>query len=149
MSRVKLPLTPALSNFPSDPQVPIQSFLHPIQCDFSEREAMDGGSSSPLPTVAGATQSSTGMSSPSSTPTSFPGAAPPPPGVTPNLENPSDQGHNANIVGLSVCISFATIFYFMRVYVKLRITRRIFLEDGEQERRYAWASRRKVLMTRQ
>lgn len=62
--------------------------------------------------------------------TSYPGAVPPPPGVTPNLENPTDQGHIVNIVGLAICVSFVSIFFFIRVFVKLRITRSILLEDG-------------------
>lgn len=62
--------------------------------------------------------------------TSYPGAVPPPPGVTPDLENPTDQGHTANMAGLAICVSFGTLFFLIRVFVKLRLTHSILVEDG-------------------
>jgi hypothetical protein len=62
-------------------------------------------------------------------PSKYPGAFPPPHGVTPNLANPPDAGRQGGIAGLTVCLALATILFVVRVYVKLRITRRLLLED--------------------
>jgi hypothetical protein len=63
---------------------------------------------------------------------SYPGAAPPPPGVTPNLENPADHGSTLNLTIVSICLSLATLLFIFRMYVKIRISRHFFWEDGEQ-----------------
>lgn len=62
-------------------------------------------------------------------PSLYPGAFPPPKGVTPNLHNPPDAGRKANIAGLTVCLGVTTILVGVRAYVKLRVTRRLLLED--------------------
>jgi hypothetical protein len=61
---------------------------------------------------------------------SYPGAAPPPPGVTPNLENPADHGSTLNLTIVSICLSLATILFVLRMYVKIRISRHFFWEDA-------------------
>ena len=62
----------------------------------------------------------------------FPGAIPPPPGVEPNLVNPSSSGRRgANVTILVLCNVIVTILFSLRVYVKLSVTKRIFLEDGK------------------
>lgn len=61
----------------------------------------------------------------------YPGAFPPPPGVTPNLEDPKDTGRVANIVGLVICDVLVTVLFATRVWVKFRITKNILAEDGK------------------
>lgn len=62
----------------------------------------------------------------------FPGALPPPPGVEPNLVNPSGSGRRmANVAVLVLCDIVVTILFGLRVYVKLGVTKRLFLEDGK------------------
>lgn len=62
-------------------------------------------------------------------PSKYPGAFPPPPGVTADLDNPQDAGRKGNIAGLVICLALATLLFAVRVQVKLRITRRLLLED--------------------
>lgn len=62
-------------------------------------------------------------------PSRYPGAFPPPPGVTPELNDPPDAGRQGAIAGLAICLAVATILFAVRVFVKLRITRRLLLED--------------------
>ena len=59
----------------------------------------------------------------------YPGAFPPPPGVTPDLENPRDAGRLANIVCLIICDVLVTVLFATRMWVKLRITKNILAED--------------------
>lgn len=63
-------------------------------------------------------------------PSKYPGAFPPPPGVTPNLTHPPDAGRKALIAGLTVCLILITMLFSVRAFVKIRITRRILMEDG-------------------
>ena len=60
----------------------------------------------------------------------YPGSIPPPPGVTPNLENPPDAGRALNIGIMITCDVLVLMFFTMRVVAKTRITRQILLEDG-------------------
>lgn len=53
----------------------------------------------------------------------------PPPGVTPNYENPTDVNRTANIVVIALCDLFITVFFIIRIYVKSTINRRIMTED--------------------
>lgn len=48
--------------------------------------------------------------------------AAPPPGVTPNLENPLSRAHNVIIVN-AVFLTFATFFVMLRVYTRAFISR--------------------------
>ncbi|EXF83815.1 integral membrane protein [Colletotrichum fioriniae PJ7] len=50
--------------------------------------------------------------------TALAGAFPPPPGVTPNFENPRDAGWMWNVVGMSVLAAITTLFFGIRTYVK-------------------------------
>lgn len=63
--------------------------------------------------------------------TSYPGAIPPPAGVDVNLENPPGVRRTVVLVTLIVCAVISTLFFFTRAYVKLRITRKVLLEDGQ------------------
>lgn len=63
-------------------------------------------------------------------PQTYPGAFPPPPGVAPNLEHPEDAGRVANIAVLVVCDVMATLLFAVRIWVKVRITRNILIEDS-------------------
>lgn len=65
----------------------------------------------------------------------YPGARPPPPGVTPNLEDPVDAGHDALFIGYTICIVICTLLFFLRTAVKCCIVRHSFLEDGQSYRR--------------
>ena len=58
------------------------------------------------------------------------GYLPPPPGLTPDFDNPHDDGYTANIVGLSVCSGVATLFVLTRGYVRIFIHRRILFSDA-------------------
>lgn len=60
----------------------------------------------------------------------YPGAVPPPPGKTANLEHPPDVGRRANLIAISVCYAVATLLFFVRVYYRIVIVRDILLEDG-------------------
>jgi hypothetical protein len=57
------------------------------------------------------------------------GAFPPPPSVTPNLENPPDAGRTVNMTFFILCTVLISIFFATRVWVKVRVTRNILIED--------------------
>ncbi|KAH9230904.1 hypothetical protein K456DRAFT_1773569 [Colletotrichum gloeosporioides 23] len=46
------------------------------------------------------------------------GAFPPPPGVTPNFNDPTDAGWTLNVAGMSVMAAVTTCFFGIRTYVK-------------------------------
>ncbi|GKT55620.1 integral membrane protein [Colletotrichum tofieldiae] len=48
------------------------------------------------------------------------GAAPPPPGETPNFDNPRDAGYRLHTVYMSLIQAIVVFFFALRVYVKLR-----------------------------
>ncbi|KAL7784575.1 hypothetical protein V8C37DRAFT_420614 [Trichoderma ceciliae] len=52
---------------------------------------------------------------------SFPGAAPPPEGVIPNLARPQDMLQTTNYVTQGLTIFFVTIFVAIRIYAKSRV----------------------------
>ena len=57
------------------------------------------------------------------------GPVPPPPGVTPNFENPEQGGRHVIVLGfVGIPITFA--FLIMRLYTKARINRSFGSEDG-------------------
>lgn len=58
----------------------------------------------------------------------------PPPGVTPNYDNPTDVNWTANIAVMAVCDVLVTLFFLIRVYVKSTINRKILVEDCECHR---------------
>ncbi|KAL9567484.1 hypothetical protein ACKAV7_008434 [Fusarium commune] len=60
---------------------------------------------------------------------SYPGAIPPPPGVTPDLNNPQDAGRTLSLAMLIVCDILVTIFFAARAYVKAWATHNILVED--------------------
>ncbi|KAK8034232.1 hypothetical protein PG993_009227, partial [Apiospora rasikravindrae] len=57
------------------------------------------------------------------------GAIPPPPGVTPNFENPVDVLNTINLVSQILSIVVMTIFLALRVYVKARVAPPFLLDD--------------------
>ncbi|KAI5458802.1 hypothetical protein BGZ63DRAFT_362455 [Mariannaea sp. PMI_226] len=59
--------------------------------------------------------------------------SPPPPGVVPNFDNPVDVAWTRNVAIMIVCDALVTIFFIIRVYVKIHISHRILAEDCEQE----------------
>ncbi|KAL0764846.1 hypothetical protein CaCOL14_012652 [Colletotrichum acutatum] len=61
--------------------------------------------------------------------TALTGAFPPPPGVTPNFENPRDAGWMWNVVGMSVLAAIATLFFGIRTYAKFSMARPFFPDD--------------------
>ncbi|KAH6645092.1 hypothetical protein BKA67DRAFT_527584 [Truncatella angustata] len=61
---------------------------------------------------------------------SYPGVAPPPSGVIPDLAHPPDAGRALLLVWVTVCDVLATVFFLTRVYVKIWVTRKILIEDG-------------------
>lgn len=60
----------------------------------------------------------------------YPGAAPPPPGVTPDLDNPHDSGRRQLLGWLIACNALALIFFAVRAYAQVWMRHRILLEDG-------------------
>ncbi|KAK8111999.1 uncharacterized protein PG998_008456 [Apiospora kogelbergensis] len=58
------------------------------------------------------------------------GAVAPPPGVTPNFENPDDVLHTVNLVAQILSMVIMTPFIVMRVYVKLRVAPPFLLDDS-------------------
>lgn len=46
------------------------------------------------------------------------GTIPPPPGVTPNFDNPVLHGYRTWAIDSSVCIVFSSLFVLMRIYTK-------------------------------
>ncbi|KAK1573455.1 uncharacterized protein LY79DRAFT_498442, partial [Colletotrichum navitas] len=57
------------------------------------------------------------------------GAAPPPPGETPNFEDPRDVNHTAHVVYMSLIQAIVVFFFAVRVYAKLSVDGRFRLED--------------------
>ncbi|KKZ67229.1 hypothetical protein EMCG_07079 [[Emmonsia] crescens] len=57
------------------------------------------------------------------------GALDPPPGLIPNFEHPKDNLNTVLVVTQILCIIFVTIFFSLRVYVKLSILRSFGRED--------------------
>lgn len=64
---------------------------------------------------------------------SYPGAIPPPPGVIPDLKHPHGSRQQLAFGIAITCIGLASLFFFTRVYVRLRIARAILPEDGMHE----------------
>ncbi|KAJ6787530.1 hypothetical protein PWT90_02785 [Aphanocladium album] len=59
----------------------------------------------------------------------YPGVAPPPPGVVPNLEHPQD-GYQSLLIGwLATSIALSTFFFFIRVYGKVFVMKSVLRED--------------------
>ncbi|EFQ31743.1 uncharacterized protein GLRG_06718 [Colletotrichum graminicola M1.001] len=50
------------------------------------------------------------------------GAAPPPPGVTPDFDNPRDVGHTSHIVFTSFIQAIVVLFFALRIYVKWELS---------------------------
>jgi hypothetical protein len=50
------------------------------------------------------------------------GAFPPPPGVTPDLIDPTDNLHTANIVGLAICNALIVFFFAFRCIARWRLS---------------------------
>lgn len=62
----------------------------------------------------------------------YPGAAPPPEGVTPDMENPHDSLRTVLYVTQAVTLLFVTLFIGMRVYAKAYLLRNTASwDDGE------------------
>ncbi|WDK13489.1 integral membrane protein [Colletotrichum graminicola] len=57
------------------------------------------------------------------------GAAPPPPGVTPDFDNPRDVGHTSHIVFTSFIQAIVVLFFALRIYVKWSVKGKFRLED--------------------
>lgn len=58
-------------------------------------------------------------------------AAPPPEGVTPNLEAPRDIYYSANLINTALCLGIVNSAFILHVYVKLVVKRaRLVHEDG-------------------
>ncbi|KAF4999851.1 hypothetical protein FDECE_11382 [Fusarium decemcellulare] len=52
-----------------------------------------------------------------------------PPGVVPDYDNPEDVYWTLNVVMMAICVSFVAGFFFVRVYVKCTINRKLLTED--------------------
>lgn len=65
----------------------------------------------------------------SSAPAGPVGAAPPPPGESPNFEHPRDVLHTTHLVYMSLVQVVVVVFFFLRVYVKISAAGRFRLED--------------------
>lgn len=63
----------------------------------------------------------------------YPGVVPPPPGVTPNLDNPKDAGRTLLLAWLIICNALIINAFITRAYVKAWILRKIQTEDGMAE----------------
>lgn len=66
-------------------------------------------------------------------PPTYPGATPPPPGITPNLGNPQDAGRTLLLAWLIICNVLVITAFITRAYVKVWILRKIQIEDGMAE----------------
>lgn len=55
---------------------------------------------------------------------------PPPPGVTPDPDDPEDAERTFLLAWIIVCNVFVMVFFIIRTYVSLRILHRILPEDG-------------------
>ncbi|KAK1994308.1 hypothetical protein LX36DRAFT_584601 [Colletotrichum falcatum] len=60
------------------------------------------------------------------------GAAPPPPGETPDFDNPRDVGHTSHLVFTSFIQAIVVIFFAVRIYVKVSVNGKFRLEDCSQ-----------------
>ncbi|KAK7224206.1 hypothetical protein V2G26_012209 [Clonostachys chloroleuca] len=60
---------------------------------------------------------------------SYPGGIPPPPGLIPDLERPYGSRQQFALGIAITCIGLASLFFFTRLYVRLRITRAMLAED--------------------
>ncbi|KAL2209649.1 hypothetical protein CC79DRAFT_1249861, partial [Sarocladium strictum] len=58
------------------------------------------------------------------------GAAPPPPGVTPDLANPRDAGRKLNLAVMITADILVITFLFIRLFTKAYISRRFLIEDA-------------------
>jgi hypothetical protein len=56
------------------------------------------------------------------------GASPPPPGITPNFDNPESIGYRV-VVASIIPLTFATFILFLRAYVKLVILGKTAIDD--------------------
>ncbi|KAF4472497.1 integral membrane [Fusarium albosuccineum] len=52
-----------------------------------------------------------------------------PPGVVPDYDNPEDVYWTLNVVMMAICVSFVAAFFFVRIYVKCTINRKLLTED--------------------
>ncbi|KAF5026441.1 hypothetical protein F66182_1474 [Fusarium sp. NRRL 66182] len=52
-----------------------------------------------------------------------------PPGVVPDYDNPRDVCWTVNVAMMTICVVFVAVFFFIRVFVKLTINRKMLLED--------------------
>ncbi|OHW99577.1 integral membrane protein [Colletotrichum incanum] len=57
------------------------------------------------------------------------GAAPPPPGETPDFESPRDAGYRVHMVYMSFIQAIVVFFFAVRVYVKLLVNGKFRVED--------------------
>jgi hypothetical protein len=57
------------------------------------------------------------------------GAAPPPPGVVPDFENPHGAVHLWTILTQLLCIPIVTIFVGLRICTKIFLINRMYAED--------------------
>ncbi|KAL2828321.1 hypothetical protein BJY01DRAFT_240953 [Aspergillus pseudoustus] len=62
-------------------------------------------------------------------PTNIPSVVPPPPGVTPNPDNPHARFKSANVIIAAVGISLCTVSLAMRIYTKALLLHRFWLDD--------------------
>jgi hypothetical protein len=56
---------------------------------------------------------------------------PPPPGVESNFEHPDREVGTFNIITQSLCITFTSIFFLLRMYIKIYIHKTLGREDCE------------------
>lgn len=61
---------------------------------------------------------------------SYPGVAPPPEGIIPDVNNPQDGNHSLLLGWLVTATALTTIFFFARVYAKVVYLKRIVSEDS-------------------
>jgi hypothetical protein len=73
------------------------------------------------------------------------GAAPPPPGVEPNFDNPSGGVHFWLIFAQFLCIPIVTVFVALRIYVKIFMQHEFYLEDCKLVVRLSMVSAQRLL----
>ena len=66
------------------------------------------------------------------------GVIPPPPGVTPNFENPARRHDTTVYIVSSVGIVICTLCVAMRIYAKGWVKRAFGIEDGTRGRSLIW-----------
>lgn len=54
---------------------------------------------------------------------------PPPPGLTSNFEHPRDVLHTVNLVTQILCIVVVTVAVTLRIVIKIRLRKKLDLED--------------------